>query len=463
MTHVDIAYQEALEAEFSLLSGVIDRRTDMDTPAHLSSLDPDDFMSPAHRAIWAALQAITAGGGLVDSWALAKAMTKLGATGQDLQVAEGLFAQGYLVRDCADLRPRIAKVADSSKRRTLARAMGRLAERAVTEDLKTVEEEFSEVAAKMAQAGNPRLRSSTDYSQQFESFLAGRAILPPESRRNLMATGIPGIDDVIVANPGRLIVIGGLPSAGKTALAIQAAVRTSQAGYRVAMGSLEMDADEISARIVACACGVNSLIALRTGCSQIGPEDRRIIEGVRKNLVGIHGCAGDSWTSLEAAIVREHRRSRLSLAIVDYLQLMGEPDTKRKNETEAQAIGEITKAAKKLAQRLGINVVLLSQFNRKVEEGQEPTLQHFLGSGQIERDIDIALLLWNQSGIPMPSVKECVVNCRIAKNRGGERYGKVRLRFHKAFNQFTEEPQRLTDAYDHPSGAYASPEPIIGG
>jgi replicative DNA helicase len=139
-----------------------------------------------------------------------------------------------------------------------------------------------------------------------------------------MVTGCPGIDGSIVANPGRLIVVGGLPSAGKTALAVQAAVRTAQSGRRVAMGSLEMDADEISARIVACSCGVNSLQALRhgRGDGRVAPEDRGILEGIRKNLIGLHGCAGDSWSSIEAAIVREHRRAPLSLAVVDYLQLL---------------------------------------------------------------------------------------------------------------------------------------------
>jgi replicative DNA helicase len=175
-------------------------------------------------------------------------------------------------------------------------------------------------------------------------------------------------------------------------------------------------------------------------------EDRCILTELRKNIVGIHGCAGDSWCSVEAAIVREHRRAPLSVAIVDYLQLLGEPDTKgRRADTEAQAIGEITKSAKKLAQRLGINVLMLSQFNRKVEECQEPTLQNFLGSGQIERDIDIALLLWNTQLNPKPG-DDRIIMCRVAKNRGGERFGKFRLRFNPAHNQFIQEETDPTPA-----------------
>lgn len=440
--NADRAYQNAVEAEESLIKGVLDLRTDLETPNHISALDPEAFLDRSHRVIWASLQAITAGGGLIDSWIVEKTMTKLGGTEADRQVCERYFADHGC--NTADLRPRVAAVAEAFKRRILAHGMFRLAERAITEDIRTVEAEFSEISAKVVQAGNPRLRSGTDYAQQFEAFLNGQPILPAESRENLMVTGSTGIDSVIVANPGRLIVIGGLPSAGKTALAVQAAVRTSIAGRRVALGSLEMDEDEIAARIVACACSVNSLRALKHG-GKPEPEDRQILNTIRRNLVGIHGCAGDSWTSLEAAIIREHRRAPLSLAILDYLQLMEAPDLKKRMDSEAQRIGEITKAAKRLAQRLHINVLILSQFNRDVKECEEPTLQNFLGSGQIERDIDIALLLWNTEKNPLPG-HDRTVNCRIAKNRGGERYKKIRLRFKPAENQFIDD-DRETDSY----------------
>lgn len=447
----DIAYQRATEAEESLIRGVLDLRTELDTPNHISALDPEAFLDRSHRIIWASLQAITAGGGLIDSWVVEKTMAKLGGSEVDRQICERYFEQSG--SGSADLRPRIAVVVESYKRRLLAKSMANLSERAMTEDLQTVEAEFAEISAKVAQAGNPRLRSGTDYAKQFEAFLSGAPILPSDSRENLMVTGSYGIDSVIVANPGRLIVIGGLPSAGKTALAVQAAIRTSMAGRRVALGSLEMDEDEISARIVACACSVNSSKALRYGATPC-PEDREILTSIRRNLVGIHGCAGDSWTSLEAAIIREHRRAPLSLAILDYLQLMEAPDLKAKrNDNEAQRIGEITKAAKRLAQRLHINVLILSQFNRQVEETQEPTLQNFLGSGQIERDIDIALLLWNTEKNPLPG-HDRIVNCRIAKNRGGERYGKVRLKFNPAFNQFQDDVQKTNSStsFDESAG-----------
>jgi replicative DNA helicase len=448
MSEVDLAYQEEVETESSLLMGVINLRADIDTPSHLTSLSPEMFVGRGHGLIWQAFQAIAGNGGIIDAWSTGKAMRKMGGDTPDLHALERVFAEAGNRFDAADLRPRIAKVADAYKRNVLARAMEGLSKRAMVAPLADVESEMAELMGKVSQAGNPRLRAATDYARQFEAYLSGAPILPPESQQNLTVVGVPAIDSTIVANPGRLIVIGGLPSAGKTALAVQLAVRSAQFGRRVAMGSLEMDEDEISARIVACACSVNSLVALRCAHTP-SPEDRAVLDAVRRGIVGIHGCAGDSWSSIESAIVREHRRSKLDVAIVDYLQLLGEPDTRsRRNDTEAQAIGEITKSAKRLAQRLGINVVMLSQFNRKVEEGQEPTLQNFLGSGQIERDIDIALLLWNTDSNPQPGADRSV-SCRVAKNRGGERYKRINLIFNPARNQFTESNKATKSFHEY--------------
>jgi replicative DNA helicase len=450
MSQNDWAFQETVETEASLLSGVINLRADLDTPTHLTALEPEAFMSRSHGLMWKAFQLIAKGGNVIDAWSAAKTMRKLGAVDADIQAMEGVFDFAGSSFSAADLRPRIAKIAQFYKRRVLSAAMTTMAEQVLTGNLHELESDFAELGAKIAQAGNPRLRGSTDYNRQFESFLAGEAILPPECRQNLMLTGVYAIDSAIVANPGRLIVVGGLPSAGKTAFAVQVAVRSALNGRRVALGSLEMDEDEISARIVACACGVDSLAALRSNHHPC-PENRPILDEIRRNVVGLHGCAGDSWTSVESAIVREHRRAPLQVAIVDYLQLLGEPDTKnRRNETEASMIGEITKSAKRLAQRLKINVVMLSQFNRQVKEGEEPNLQHFLGSGQIERDIDIGLLLWNTDPSPDEKKLERPISCRIAKNRGGKRYGKVHMIFTPAFNQFiqNDNPEPTTKKKD---------------
>lgn len=427
--------------EADLITGVLDMRAEPDLASTLTSLDPEAFTVPGHRVIWAAFQAITTNGGLIDPWSASKTMVGLGANDLDQQLMDRYFNDSRDGLGSLDLRPRVAVVADTYRRRTIAKTMEALSSSANDLSWDEMASQLAEVVGKVSQAGNPRFSEGTDHAQEFEAFMAGRAIFPPEGRDNLTLFGIPTLDSTIMANPGRLIVIGGMPSAGKTAFAVQAGIESADIGHRVVLTSLEMAKEEIGARIIAKVAGVNSINVLRYDA--MNPEEtvdraklRPRFDAIRRNLTGLYGCAGDSWTAIEAAIMREHRRSPLKVAILDYLQLMEAPDVaKKRNDNEAQRIGEITKACKRLAQKLGINVILLSQFNRDVQEGQEPTLQNFLGSGQIERDADVALLLWNDTARGEPATMR-TIHCRIAKNRGGERYGKVTMEFNPALNTF---------------------------
>lgn len=442
------------ENEAALIVGVLDLRAEADIASHITSLEPEAFMVPGHRNIWAGFQAITNSGGMIDPWAMGKVLRKLGGKEADLQLMDRYFNDSRDGLGSSDLRPRVATVADGYKRRLIAKAMESLSRAAEADSWADIEARLGEVVGKVSQAGNPRFREATDHAKQFESFLSGKAILPAESRDNLTVFGIPSLDSTIMANPGRLIVIGGMPSAGKTAFAVQAGIESADIGHRVALASLEMGDDEIAARVIAKVAGVNSIHVLRHD-GPPRPELRPRFDALRRNLKGLYGCAGDSWTAIEAAIVREHRQAPLKVAVLDYLQLMEAPDVLRKrNDNEAQRIGEITKACKRLAQRLGINVVLLSQFNRDVQEGQEPTLQNFLGSGQIERDADVALLLWNESARSEPAAMR-TIHCRIAKNRGGERYGKVTMQFNPAFNAFEQGQGMETAWVDRPKNGRA--------
>ena len=425
------------EYESALIIGVIDLRAETDTANKITCLDPEAFMVPSHRTIWAGFQQISSTGGVIDSWAMNRVMRKLGANEADIQMLDRYFNDSRDGMGSGDLSPRIALVADAYKRRTIAKSMEALSLAAEASTWDSIESALGELVGKVHQAGNQRFSEGTDHAPQFEAFLSGRAILPEEGRDNLTIFGIHALDSTLMANPGRLIVIGGMPSAGKTAFAVQAGIESADMGRRVALTSLEMGEDEIASRIIAKVGGVNSIHVLRRD-GPPRPELRASFNNIRKHLVGLYGCAGDSWTAIEAAIVREHRKSPLKVAIVDYLQLMEPPDIgKKRTDTEAQRIGETTKACKRLAQKLAINVILLSQFNREVSEGQEPTLQNFLGSGQIERDADVALLLWNDTAKGEVSDTR-TIHCRIAKNRGGERYHKVTMTFNPALNTFTE-------------------------
>ncbi len=63
-------------------------------------------------------------------------------------------------------------------------------------------------------------------------------------------SGIPVLDKHLHLAPGNLFIIGGRPSAGKTALSLQMACEQARRGLRVCSFSLETDPDTLTARII---------------------------------------------------------------------------------------------------------------------------------------------------------------------------------------------------------------------
>jgi replicative DNA helicase len=104
--------------------------------------------------------------------------------------------------------------------------------------------------------------------------------------------------------------------------------------------------------------------------------------------------------------------------IIDYLQLI--PDCKEGSSNEASAIGEVTRALKLAARSAKIDIILLSQVNRGVEQRTEkiPGLADLRASGRIEEDADIVMFLYRPFYYSTEADPgELIIS--LAKNRNG--------------------------------------------
>lgn len=217
-----------------------------------------------------------------------------------------------------------------------------------------------------------------------------------------LSWGLSGLDKKTSGlHPGNLVVIGGRPGMGKTALMLGIARNLLKAGHPGTIFSMEMAAEELTQRMIADEMFDTSPLAythLRAGRFQENTFERITEAGKRiASWPLVIEPAGSLTVSQIVAKARRAVRTRgLKWIAIDYLQLI--KASGRYQGNRVLEIGEITSSLKQLAKELGIPVILLCQLNRQVEarDDKRPNLADLRESGNIEQDADVVLMLYRE-------------------------------------------------------------------
>lgn len=227
--------------------------------------------------------------------------------------------------------------------------------------------------------------------------------------------------------PGHLFVIAGRTGQGKTALAVNIARQvTLGSGQHVLFISLEMTKEEVFGRVMSAEVGFSG-VDIRNGFQLERIKERlglRFPEDAEDYQLYIYDKAERDVNTVIGAIDGHVARvGTPDLVIVDYLQLMTDPDYK---DSRVSALGSVSGRLKRTAVRHGFPVIALAQLNRAGEtEGENPQLRHIRESGSIEQDADGCLLIWES-----PKAEPGSLQTHLAKNRHGSP-GYVSLKFNK--------------------------------
>lgn len=430
-------FLEGRESELSVLGAVFLDPAALDRIA--GTLDAVHMHDPRHRLVYGAMLLMRSKGEPIDPMSVGAALDKQGvlarAGGFDylLALAEASASSlnikhhAKVVRDCADVR-------------ALCDAMGEVGQRANSGDYESSGELVSMAMDKLA---------SISQGQEAETLIplqaglkaavarAAEAHKAPGALRGL-STGLHTLDRLNDnLQPGRLTVLAARPAMGKTALAVNMAIRVALAGVSVAVFSLEMPAEQLYARILSDQSQVPA-DRMESGCLTDGDIDR-MLQQVKK--LSTAPLFVDEKASATVAHVRQTcgrinakpDSPPLGLVVIDYLQLM-KGDTKNGRERE---IADITRDLKELAKSLKVPVVLLSQLNRKVEEraDKRPLLSDLRESGAIEQDADAVLMLYRDDYYNENSEHPNTAEALLRKNRHGPT-GMVRLTFRGECTRF---------------------------
>jgi replicative DNA helicase len=108
------------------------------------------------------------------------------------------------------------------------------------------------------------------------------------------------------------------------------------------------------------------------------------------------------------------RTTGLDVIVVDYLQLITETDSDKRQEQ----VAKVSKALKVMSRELDCAVVVACQLNRNAaNQDRKPTLTDLRESGSIEQDADVVMLLHHEVENGGPTG---MVEVIVAKNRTGK-------------------------------------------
>ncbi len=409
-------------------------------------LRPENFFRPAHRVIFEAIMDLHTRRIPVDQISLAdnlNASGQLDAVGGRsyiIELADNTFALTNWSNH-ADIVKRTSILRDLIYASTQISALAYNAPDDLDEVVEDAERTLFEVTEKRVSSTFAKMDTLLNDAFEEITKLAERG-----SHMAGVPTGFNDVDSLFHGlRGGDLVILAARPGVGKTSFALNLAVNAAKAGTSVAFFSLEMSAGQLVQRIL-CAEARIGLHKIRGGF--INEGDWGAIADASNRLAKLELFIDDSpgLSILEArAKARRELRSVESgkgLIIVDYLQLM-QPPTTRRDGNRAVEVGEISRGLKVLAKEMNMPVIALSQLSRAVEmRGKKrPQLSDLRESGSIEQDADIVMFIdrsmdeieAEQDGRPPLNTADLIV----AKHRNGPTRD-IRLAFIPDYTSFLD-------------------------
>jgi replicative DNA helicase len=214
--------------------------------------------------------------------------------------------------------------------------------------------------------------------------------------------------------PSNLIVVGGMTGGGKTAFGVNLIWNALKLGKKVLMISAEMSTYEVMSRLVSLESKVSAeKIIIRP--NSLTNKDFGTIHDSLKRFFTKNLFIDDSSMVKVASITRTTHKAQvkmggLDLVIVDYIQYLKADRNYRSRYEEMTAV---TQALKGLAKEFKVPVVAMAQLNRAAHQ-ETPSLKHFQDTSQIEKESDVALILYQ-----VKENDQWVQLLKVDKNRNG--------------------------------------------
>ena len=323
---------------------------------------PASFDLPRHRMLYAACQSLASKQQAVTLITLRNFLEEQG-------VLDEIGGVGFL-SELGDAVPTAAHVehhADIVREKALARSLIRSCERIasrgyeggqpVADLVEEAERDILQIAMGHTESGFSALKSELQAAFEYiERVQSDEVIGVRMGFEDLdhRTGGLQGCD---------LLVVAARPSMGKTSLALNMARNHArdQDGC-VGIFSLEMTRRQLIVRLLMSEAEVD-FSRFRSGV--LGERDMRALTRAASQIEDARIFVDDSAvltvSDIAAKARRLDREEKLTLIIIDYIQLI---QGRRRDERREQEVADISRSLKLLAKELNLPVIALSQLNR---------------------------------------------------------------------------------------------------
>lgn len=383
------------EAEIHLLACCFNDR-DVVSRCIVSGILPESFYDPKRRAFFSAILGLYLEQKPCEYIVVAQYLQNRGELDKNGGVELLIEISGRFTTT-AQAAYFIETVREKATLRQIIRASELSVERcyAVVGDFPEAIAEITESITRAAASGQDNAEPTM---QQVAKEFHAELLLPKEQRL-AQAPGLSwGLLDVDltcgVMMPGSLVVLAGMPSTGKSALADQTAWN---AAHKLKQTTLiftyEMTKRDKAVRIA------QQQSRLNYENFDAAPREMqaRFIESAKAVMDCKHLHVFERDTSVNRLVARTRAfasRGKVGLVVVDFLQYLSRLEPTIGKERTDEKLGRLTTACKQLASECGCPVMILSSLNRSAyADGKRPDMAGLKNSGEIESDADQLLII----------------------------------------------------------------------
>ena len=413
----------ALLLDFNAISNVV------------SLLDPDKFYSYQNKIIYEAMVSLFRQNIHGDTLALINELTKTGKL-EEAGGAAYIASLTDLVPTAANIEYYAKIVLDQSIRRELIR---------ISQELKKCSYDETKASRGIIEEAEKLIFTLSDKNQttkvyDMKEIMPETINLVEQRYKNKSSfTGIPtGFAKLDTMTSGfqnsELIILGARPSIGKTAMALSMMEHIA-VDQKIPCGffSLEMSAITLGQRLLSQTARVPGQ-KLKSGMLRI--EDFQKLQQAASRCfeapLYIIDVPNMPLLDLKAMARRMVVNQGVKVIFIDYIGLIS---TDNPNTQVWEQVSEVSKSLKALARELNIPIIALCQVSRDAE-GNEPSLNQLRGSGSIEQDADVVMVL-HRDRLKAEDQENPVQDAKliVAKQRNGAT-GDVDILFLPSYTKF---------------------------